>query len=82
MMRKKPTTLTDYEEKDALWWCRHYKIALADFTIRVDQYFKAETDEEREVTKGLIYVLINNFQKDEIGITVPYNGEKDVKEDE
>ena len=71
-MKIKRQKLTDFEEKDPTWWCRYHKNSLSLLVIRVNQYFDAETDEEKRVAKLLIDVLLKTFKDSEIGIVLPF----------
>ena len=71
-MKIKRQELEDFEEKDPLWWCKYHKNSLSLLVIRVNQYFDAETDEEKRVAKLLIDVLLKTFKDSEIGIVLPF----------
>ena len=71
-MRIQRGELEDFEKKDPLWWCEYHKNSLSLLVIRVNQYFDAETDEEKRVAKLLIDVLLKTFKDSDIGIVVPF----------
>ena len=53
MTRLKPPTLTEYEEKDPIWWCRHHKESTKYLTYRLKQLLDGDPE-----TKASIEVIL------------------------
>ena len=82
MVKVESVELADYEIKDPLWWCQYYKTSVSTLCVRIEEYLKAESEEEKAVIASLLNVLLDNFHDKGIGIVVPYEDEGDGKEDE
>jgi hypothetical protein len=81
MVKVKSVALEGWEIKDPLWWCQYYKTSVSTLCVRIEEYLKAESEEEKAVIASLLNVLLDNFHDKGIGIVVPYEDEEDDKED-
>tara|TARA_B100000029_G_scaffold511338_1_gene605088 strand:- start:1487 stop:1735 length:249 start_codon:yes stop_codon:yes gene_type:complete len=82
MVKVKNIGLTDFERRDPLWWCQHYKGLSSTLRLRAEQYVNAEDDDRKKTLETLLQVLFDYCEGKGIGIVLPYEDEEDEKEDE
>ena len=82
MVKVKNTELSDFEKRDPLWWCQHYKGLAGTLRLRAEQYVNAEDDDRKETLELLLQVLFDYCDGKDIGIVIPYGDDGDGEEAE
>tara|TARA_B100000029_G_C17448877_1_gene914253 strand:- start:567 stop:815 length:249 start_codon:yes stop_codon:yes gene_type:complete len=82
MVKVKNTKLSDFEKRDPLWWCQHYKGLSGILRLRAEQYVNAEDDDRKETLERLLQVLFDYCDGKDVGIVIPYGDDNDGEEAE